>query len=46
MIKLLEKYLWRSFVIEATGKGNDPKILLKMNSFTIIFQGFKTTNST
>ena len=35
MIKLLEKYLWRSFFSKV--RGNSPKSLLKMNSFTNIF---------
>ena len=44
MIKLLEKYLWRSFFSKATG--NSPEILLKMNSFTNIFQVFEATDLT
>ena len=42
IINILEKYLWRSFLSKATG--NSPKILLKMNFFTNIFQGFQTTD--
>ena len=41
VIKLLEKFLWRSFFSKATGNG--PNILLEMNSFTNVVQGFQTT---
>ena len=44
MIKLLEKYLGRIFLSKATG--NSSKILLKMNSFTNIFQRFQTADLT
>ena len=44
MIKLLEKYLWKSLVSKDTG--NSSKILVKMNYFTNIFQGFQTTDLT
>ena len=42
MMKLLEKYLWKTFFSKAAG--NIAKILLKMNSFTNIFQGFQITD--
>ena len=41
MIKLLAKYLWRSFFSKAID--NSPKTLLKINSVTNVFQGFQTT---
>ena len=44
MIKLIEKYLWRSFFSKATD--SSPKILLKMNFFTDIFHEFQTTDLT
>ena len=44
MIKLLEKYLGRSFFRKVTC--NSPKILLKMNSFTNVFQRFQTPDLT
>ena len=44
MIKLLEKFLWRSFSAKATG--NSRKILLKMNFFTNICHGFQTIDLT
>ena len=40
----LIKFLRISFLSKATG--NSPRVLLKMNSFTNIFQGFQTTELT
>ena len=41
--KLLEKYLGRRLFSKATG--NNPKVLLKMNSFPNIFQVFQITDT-
>ena len=42
MIKLFEKFLWRSFFSRVTGY--NPKVLLKMKCFPNIFQRFETTD--